>query len=460
LNVSEQLVAGSLMLIGGFLWAQVIGVLTSALSTMSPGTTDFKLTIAALNKYIYNNDLPEHMSQRLRDYFFRTRHLWDSNQSSKVLRKLSPRMQGEVLMEVNQAWLKSVHWLAEEDTAFLAELILDMSPAVFAPQELIEFSALFVVTTGVALCGGRIVNLNATFGEDMLLSSPALRARETVRSLTYLEVYYTDRDRVWLIASRHHNTYRRLRRATGFMALHRFVVLVAKAQRKLKLVQAIQEQYSVVEGKKPTAKWKKALTRHKTYSEFQTQMGIKGIREIGKMTREQRVVAARERELNELLFKVSHKTGSSYALGAPPTGGDINAPAPAPADAWQPREGPPRSAASSQCHQTNGTTNTTEAAADTSPALSQAKMVEDVQRPRRRRHLAVSMSAQQDDLVNAVASIHSMVKALDEKLDATAGKVERENAAIREAILQLKSAGVPTSSMQGRREAAESELHA
>lgn len=439
------------MLIGGFLWAQVIGTLTSVLSTMSPATTDFKLTIAALNKYIHNNDLPETMSQRLRDYFFRTRHLWDSNESAKVLRKLSPRMQGEVLMQVNRTWLRGVPWLEHEDTAFLAELILGMHPAVFAPQELIEFSALFVVSTGVALCGGRIVRMNATFGDDMLLASPALRAREMVRSLTYLEVYYMDRDQVWHAAEGHYNTYRRLRRAVGFMALHRFVVLIAKAQRKLSLVQAIQRERVIVEGAKPNAKWKRALARQGTYAQFQTQMGTQGIREIGKLSREERVVAARERELNKLLFKVSQGKESSFkvskgqgsASGSPAKADE----APASIDAWQPREGPPRSAEPLPSCQV--AVSRSQATPGTSSSLSQAKMVESVQKPRRRRQLVAATGAPQDDLVKAVASIHALVKSLEEKFDSKTSRDEHQSASIRQAIVQLESAIARPSLVQG-----------
>ena len=54
----------------------------------------FRLTMDSLNSYMQMNDLPQAMRQRLRDYFHRTRHLWDSSTTQKVLVPLnaaSPR---------------------------------------------------------------------------------------------------------------------------------------------------------------------------------------------------------------------------------------------------------------------------------------------------------------------------------------------------------------------------------
>ena len=313
-NAAEQLIASVLMLIGGFLWSNVIAVIGTMLSTLNPAANEFKLTISALNKYIAQHELQPEMSQKLRDYFFRTRHLWDSAESSKVLRKLSPRMQGEVLLQVNKAWIANVHWLKDEDTAFLSEFILSMNPAVFAPGEAIAFSALFGIAAGVAVCGGLILRSGAVFGDDMLLSSPVLRNREAARSLTYLETFYIDRDRTWTIASLHRLTYQRLRRAVAFMALHRFIVLIAKSKRKLALVHAIAaERESQTQLNLQNNRWRKAVRQSSTRADFQLSMGF-SLNQLSRMNGEQRVMAARERELNDLLFQIGMK-GSEALYG-------------------------------------------------------------------------------------------------------------------------------------------------
>ena len=74
-------------------------------------------------------------------------------------------------------------------------------------------------------------------------------------------------------------------------------------------------------------------------------------------------------------------------------------------------------------------------------------MVEGAQKPRRRRRLG-AMDAQQVDLVNAVASIHTLVKALDEKLESKISRDEQEIATIREAITKLHPTSPRLSSLQ------------
>ena len=65
-------------------------------------------------------------------------------------------------LQVNQPWLQHVKWLVDEEVTFLADVILALTPAVFAPEESIQFPALFVMSAGVALCGGERCDPAAT----------------------------------------------------------------------------------------------------------------------------------------------------------------------------------------------------------------------------------------------------------------------------------------------------------
>ena len=76
---TEQVIASLLMLSGAFVWSQVVATFCGVISTMSPGTTDFRLTLDSLNAYMSLHNLPGEMRQRLRDFFHRTRHLWQSS---------------------------------------------------------------------------------------------------------------------------------------------------------------------------------------------------------------------------------------------------------------------------------------------------------------------------------------------------------------------------------------------
>lgn len=62
---SEAFVAVFLMLGLAFIWGNLIGIFCSVLSMMNPGLQEFRLTMNALNSYVYKSHLPPEMAQRL-----------------------------------------------------------------------------------------------------------------------------------------------------------------------------------------------------------------------------------------------------------------------------------------------------------------------------------------------------------------------------------------------------------
>ena len=60
--------------------------------------------------------IPMPMQQRLRDYFFRTRHMWTADASNAVLAKLSPPLQGETLYISRGANPRRAHSPLDEET--------------------------------------------------------------------------------------------------------------------------------------------------------------------------------------------------------------------------------------------------------------------------------------------------------------------------------------------------------
>ena len=301
-SASEQLVACFIMLGGGFMWSRVVGKFVAGLS--SAEGESFKVTFTALNGYIYDNALPPEMAQRLRDYFHRTRHLWHTSNTFQVLKRLTPKMQGTVLRHVNQVWLDKISWLAKEDSDFIAAVVLGLHPAVFAPGETVDNSALFVLSSGVAMFGGNMLRRASVWGEDMLLASSALRNRTIARAITYVEVFYIGRDELLRIAQLHSETWVRLRRRILYLALQRFVVLVASAMQKLHQIQLLKSANAQRASCKSSL-WKKAVSRtSNAHAQFHSKMGTR-IANLAKMSREQRVQAARERELNEIVFRLT-----------------------------------------------------------------------------------------------------------------------------------------------------------
>ena len=333
---SEQIVAAVLILVGAFVWSHVVGTFCGIIATMNPGAKVFRATIEELNNYMAAHSFDQDMRQRLRDYFHRTRHLWHSNTSRDVLTRLSPALQREVLLAANSAWLSQVPWLENEDPQFLAQVTMSMLPAVFAPKEVIRSSALHVVYSGMAIYGGAIVTENGVWGEDMLLAAAQLRDRSFARAITYVEVFYIDRDTVLGIAANFSETIERLRRRTRFVALQRTIVLIAKVARSLSKheraagVAQLALETCATSGKaaRLKVKWRaakgKLISHQRAASSFkrnhldfagsEAEAEAVGIRFGG--AEDQRVERAREQALCQSLFQIAVNAQSESVLGA------------------------------------------------------------------------------------------------------------------------------------------------
>ena len=91
-------------------------------------------------------------------------------------------------------------------------------------------SQLYVLNRGVALYGGRVLTSGSIWGQDMLLSCPALRSRASAKALSYLETQKIGRESLFSIAELFPRTRKVLRKYTGFLALRRQVVIMAQIE--------------------------------------------------------------------------------------------------------------------------------------------------------------------------------------------------------------------------------------
>eukprot|EP00966_Prymnesium_polylepis_P321017 7377342-Prymnesium_polylepis.1 len=211
-------------------------------------------------------------------------------------------LRSQVLTKVNSAWINKVKWLAGGFPPFLAEVVLALRPAVFAPKERVGSSALYILHAGIAIFGGRVMKAGAVWGEDMLLASQYLRSREHARAVTYLEVYFLERDFVLQIAQNYADTRVKLFRYIHFMALRRYVVLIAKAKSQVKKV--VRSSMSAPGGSQPA---------DQLFHHFSGNMkGLIGDQDMTSSIDEYDV--HRERQLNRALFRLASISGDIQLL--------------------------------------------------------------------------------------------------------------------------------------------------
>ena len=232
-NHFEMMCATFIMLVSGVMWSQVLATMTQVLATMAPADTEFHITMDDLNRFMKGYELPLDMQLRLREYFHRTKHLQMSGANRGLLLKMSPKLQGEILLHCNSSWLGRVSFLQKVDTEFIAALVLRLAPIVFAPGDTIFGTSLYIVHRGLALYGGKLLTHGMVWGEDMLLEAPHLRSTFCARALNYLEVYMVSRDELMEIAAHFPDTYRKIRMYVCKLALRRMIVLMTRDKHHL-----------------------------------------------------------------------------------------------------------------------------------------------------------------------------------------------------------------------------------
>ena len=225
LNAAEQFITAVLMMLGGFLWGQVIGTFCGVIATFDPHGAEFRRNMDDLNVFMSNKRLPDDMRRRLREYFHQTKHLQMSNAQNHLYRMMSPSLQGEVAWAANSKWLERIPFLQKCGTDFKVELAMQLTARVFAPGERAPGGHLYIINRGLALYGARVLTAGRIWGDDVILGSDQLRSRFCARAMNYLEAYTIDRDTLFAVAENYPKSYRAIRRCALLMAMKRRMAL-------------------------------------------------------------------------------------------------------------------------------------------------------------------------------------------------------------------------------------------
>jgi len=229
LDVTEEIVFSLvLMMSSAMVWAYVIGTFCGVMSSMNPDTIEFRNRMDTLNRFMSQENLPDELRQRLREYFHEGHNLRRTHSSRALINQLSPTLMSEVVLRVNEKWLRPVWFLRDAQEQFMIELALSMTPLLFAPGEMVPPGNLYIVYRGIALCGGKVKGFGKTWGEDAILSRTDLQLAFSARAMNYLEIYACSKEDLLGIASLYPTEHKRIRKFAIFLALRRQIVRLAK----------------------------------------------------------------------------------------------------------------------------------------------------------------------------------------------------------------------------------------
>jgi len=233
-NQWEQSWCTFLMLFGGMIWGSVIATFCGVIANLDPAGVEFRKTMDDLNRFMALQGLPNDMRRQLREYFHQTRHLQIARANRLLIENMSPMLQGMVVWKVNERWLRHVWFLAKAEDAFMVELSLALSAAVFAPAELCPQGYMYIVHRGIALYGGKVLTSGKVWGEDIILKSLNLRSKFAARCMTYVEVYMISRDDLIELATKHPATLKHIARSAFRLGFRREMIRRANESIKRK----------------------------------------------------------------------------------------------------------------------------------------------------------------------------------------------------------------------------------
>jgi len=217
------------LLLGGVTWAYIIGSACGIVSNLDVDTIEHQQTMDSLNGFMSARGFEKDLKIKVRAFFNMTKDLAKTDSHKALISRMSPLLKEEVTAK-NCEWIQDVYYLKAFKAGFAVTLLDYLVPGVFMPLEKAGVSdALCVVNRGVASRGGVVKTAGTFWGEDFILESWDLKNHVDCRALTYVEVLMLTRESFFDCLEGFPTEAEAVRKATVRMAVHRGVLLLARA---------------------------------------------------------------------------------------------------------------------------------------------------------------------------------------------------------------------------------------
>lgn len=284
-NILERFVCIFLIVTAGVSWAYVLGEACGIIGSMGQKETDFRNLMDDLNILMVDRCLPHPLRRRIRAFFLAGRNSQAKNMAQQdLLSMMSPALQGEVAMVINRKWILKVdimrilmqkagtrtsingnpqiegptasHQLSDvgggadgDENAdgpvlpeqwyfegFVVQIAKALTPETYAQAEWFgKPHRLYIVQKGLGLLRtpdrkDRMLKMGSVWGDDFVLSCSELTDQARCWALTYVEVFYLDRDKFMELVTnaRSPDLDERLRKYVVRLACQRGIVMEAK----------------------------------------------------------------------------------------------------------------------------------------------------------------------------------------------------------------------------------------
>mmetsp|Transcript_104035 Transcript_104035/g.333470 ORF Transcript_104035/g.333470 Transcript_104035/m.333470 type:complete len:816 (+) Transcript_104035:59-2506(+) len=252
-NIVERIVSIVMIVISGISWAVVLGQVCGIIVNLDSDQQTFRTNMDELNSMMSDRVLPTDMRQRLRSFFLSNKTAQRRMRHDRLISCMSPGLQGEVVMSINDRWIGHVSLLrqiqvvakgasrnAPSFASFIVGISLRMTSIVHAQQELFGVPhVLYIVNRGLVSRQQRIIGTGAVWGQDFVLADSRLVDPSQGYSLTYTELTTLSRESFMLLAEKYgrmnSELKRRVRRFCCWLAFQRAVWKEARRRQRRKI---------------------------------------------------------------------------------------------------------------------------------------------------------------------------------------------------------------------------------
>lgn len=239
-NRVEFVICTIYMLVAGFVWAYIVGLVVNLLDRINGEDSKFMQEMDAISTVMMDRHVTRKLSLKVREYMVESKQaeVHRTNQAL-VLSRLSKGLQQQVAAE-HPAFhsLKTVFWIRKLDDEPIVEMVNKLEPDSYSREEFIDmFERMIVVQSGKASVMGRNLIKNNVWGEESVLlkSRHLLDLVDRPRTSTFTEILGLSQTILMSVCKRWPDAAEKLRKAQVKTAVLRGFIHAAKQDKRLAL---------------------------------------------------------------------------------------------------------------------------------------------------------------------------------------------------------------------------------
>jgi uncharacterized membrane protein YgcG len=205
-----------------------IGILCGTIADGDRHAKEYKQRMDELNYFLRDMKAPRDLAVRARDHCRSTRGLYKKREYQKLFEQMSPSLRGDLAQLTSARTLENVWYFAACEPELLRSLSEKLVPLGYARAEKIYYEErINIVSKGAAARGGKILTIDCYWGEDMIITSHALKDTRYASALTYVELTTVSREDLEDCLVLFPNSERRIRVTALKMAMQRAGQIIA-----------------------------------------------------------------------------------------------------------------------------------------------------------------------------------------------------------------------------------------